>query len=423
MEPVFTVDTIHNLEIHREFVKGTNNALPRSLIARLISLTCLIYLLCCFEMNIAVYAFFVVAACEAILILAARSKKGDIQFKRMLQSNGGEPIHFIAEFFEEELHVTDRNTCGKSVYRYDVFRKVIETQNLLILVMQHRSCIILEKRWVKGGSAEALAGHILFNSPNIKRKKLSKPTFGRILNVIITIVTIVGVIAGILQLGGLSVIDQITGKLGNSMSYQEMAQELEALDIYISTQTITEMEAYDTQYLSENGTDYYTVNFTSSKIYDLLYWEGAGIYDENTWEWTPSRSGIFWLDMEVWSVDTIYADFLIGLSAMNPEVLNFTNIQEDYSSADLENGTGTVTISFDWNGSHYDLSAEYDYDWFDMNVLYELGTIISLNSDGSLYYYFDGQGCLLYYGTAANVRALKRMTGLDFSYASNALYG
>ena len=167
--------------------------------------------------------------------------------------------------------------------------------------------------------------------------------------------------------------------------------------------------------MAEYGTDYYEDTESNTKIIDLLYWEGTGIYDSETGEWTPSASGIFWFDMEVWNAGAIYSDFFRGLRAMHPE-LNFTNLQEDYSRVDMEAGTGTVGLSFDLNGTHYEMDAEYYYDWFDEGILMQILRMLRTDENSeNLYFVNDGQAVFLYYGSPEQVKQLERKTGLDFS--------
>ena len=148
---------------------------------------------------------------------------------------------------------------------------------------------------------------------------------------------------------------------------------------------------------------------------DLLCYEGMGHYDDYTWEWTPSTSGVYWFDAELFYPDTMYTDFLTGVAAMH-EDLDFENIREDYSDVDWYEGSGTVLISFDWNGQHYVMEAEYNGDWFNSDVLYELMEIVQSDGcDGELAYTHDGgQGFLLFYGERSVISKLAYKTGLNF---------
>ena len=65
--------------------------------------------------------------------------------------------------------------------------------------------------------------------------------------------------------------------------------------------------------------------------------------------------------MEVMNLDTMYTDFLTGVRALHPQELNFSNMKEDLSWVDVEEGTGTQKVSFDWSGASYTLEATVMY--------------------------------------------------------------
>lgn len=415
MEYLFKTETIHDLSVHKEFSKGYLYASKlRNALYLFVSLV-LVWYMFLFDNPIILYGFLFVAAIYLISAILRNQKKGDISYRRMLVANSGNPSHMVIHISEDGIHTVERGSENKRTYSYDQFRSLIETERLLILTMPYQLCLILQKTWLQGGTAEELTEYLLSHCPNIKRKKVRKVTFGKWVHRIHAVVLVIGTVVALTNLPSISLWDSLSGRLHNNMTYAEMAAELAPMGIVISEQTISEMEAYDAQYAEENGADYYTQNYTYSKVFDLLYWEGCGVYDEETWEWTPSSSGVYWFDAEVWAVDTIYSDFLTGLSAMHPE-LNFTNVQEDYRAVDLEAGSGTVIVSFDYNGTHHELEASYDYDWFDTDMLFEVGRMIAAdNSEKDLYFLSDGgQGILLYYGDPAQLRQLERKTGLDF---------
>ena len=139
-----------------------------------------------------------------------------------------------------------------------------------------------------------------------------------------------------------------------------------------------------------------------------------GQYDYETMEWTPSESGLYWFDLEVMNVDTMYSDFLRGLDYMD-KAQTFANVSYDYSHVNIESGQGIITVSFDYWLQHYELEANYNYDWFDTDMLYHLGRILAADEDPKdLWMTLDGQGVLLYYGTEESKDLLVKKTGIDF---------
>lgn len=415
MGPIFVTETIHDLSVHKEFRLGYQNASVLRGVIHIwlcILVVCFIFL---FDTGRTVYTYIIWAVILLALFIVNLCKRSDIHYKRMLLANQGQPQHMLMEVYPTHIHCKDRRSENRHDYPLNMFTRIIDTPNLLILTMQYRSCLILEKRWLRGGTAQDLTAFLLLNCPNLKSRKAKKTGFGKWTQRIATAFLAVGLIIALCSLPGISLFDKLSGKLTNDMSYQEMADKLAPLGITVSERTIRELEEYDADYAAEYGEEYYADGY-GSKIYDLLYWEGCGIYDEETWEWTPSNSGVYWFDSEVMYADAIYTNFLTGVAATNPE-LCFTNIQEDYSKVDLEAGTGTVIFSFDWQGRTYRMEAAYNYDWFDTAILDELcGIIESTGTDKSLYYAFDGgQGFLLYYGEPDSADAFEKLTGIYFT--------
>lgn len=415
MDYTFKTETIHDLSVHKEFSKGFLYASKSRSFFYLLTIPLFLYYIFNFRSPVLVRTYLIVSALFLLAAWLRNPKKGDINYRRMLVSNNGNPVHSIIEIGEEGIQSTEHETGNRKVFSYDQFRSLIETERLLILTMQYRLCLVLQKSWLQGGTPRELSDYLLSHCPNIKRKRVRTTTFGQWVYWIHMAVLIIGTLLALTNLPHISLWDRISGVLHNEMTYQEMAAELSKLDIVISEQTIEELDAYDADYANDYGEDYYSSDYSESKIIDLLYWEGSGVYDEETWEWTPSTSGVYWLDLEVWSVDSIYTDFFTGLSAMNSE-LDFSNVAENYQDVNWDSGTGTIYVSFDYQGNSYELEAAYYYDWFDTDVLLEVCRILSDDSNpNDLYFAYDGQAVLLYYGNASQVHKLGKKTGLTFS--------
>ena len=96
------------------------------------------------------------------------------------------------------------------------------------------------------------------------------------------------------------------------------------------------------------------------------------------------------------------------------DTLVFSDIHEDRSNVD-ENGNGSVTLTFTYQGNPYCIEIEdYYYRYFDSSVIEQVADIISTDSN-RLYVSTDSyEGFLLYYGTAQQVRELNRRTQLNF---------
>ncbi len=153
------------------------------------------------------------------------------------------------------------------------------------------------------------------------------------------------------------------------------------------------------------------------KTATLLSVLGSGTINYDTWEFTPSENGVYSFDAEVFDVGNMYTNFLRGISAIGGEELVFTDIQEDTSGVDWEEGTGRRTVSFQWNGNSYTLEAEAMSDWFDFSVADELNKIIMAGGNGKqLFFASDGyQECIVFYCDADWAEAFEKETGLSLS--------
>lgn len=401
MEINFKTDTVHDLPVHKEFRYAYQCTSIRTMITWIVCAAGLIWYMHHFDLPFCVYLFLGISAFFLISFLMQNSKNGDSSYRQLLEINHGQPRHTIYEFAEDGIHTTNVKSGNQETNPYDPFAKLVESKNLFILVTKYRMCCVLDKRNLEGGTPDEFAAYLLAHCPNIKKKRVRKPALGKWIHRLFVAVLCVGTVIALLNLPFFNLWGKITGKITPDMSYQEIAEELEPLGICISKDTLDELDDCSSD-------SYYNA-------LDLLCYEGMGHYDDYTWEWTPSTSGVYWFDAELFYPDTMYTDFLTGVAAMH-EDLDFENIREDYSDVDWYEGSGTVLISFDWNGQHYVMEAEYNGDWFNSDVLYELMEIVQSDGcDGELAYTHDGgQGFLLFYGERSVISKLAYKTGLNF---------
>jgi hypothetical protein len=189
-------------------------------------------------------------------------------------------------------------------------------------------------------------------------------------------------------------------------SYAEIAEKLKKFEITgITDELIKKLE-----------TDYAELppEVEFNKTAHLLGILGNGIFDYSKATWTPTENGVYSFDVEIYNVDTMYTNFLIGVSSLNKEELNFQNISEDTSEVNWEKGTGKRTVSFEWKGKRYSLEAEVQGDWFDLNVANELNKIIMENTtDKQLFFANDGfQECIVFYRNKDWANSFEKETGV-----------
>lgn len=414
----FQAEFRYTPENYKEFTKINLEAHFRNTALYLLASVCLVFLIFMLQFGTSATTLLILSLFWLGLFAFRwfRNRDGGVDYKRLIHNNGDQiPCQrvFVGEFGVRTLN----ESTGKDVTdTFDSIRYAMESKNLLILVDHLKLCHIIDKNTLQGGSSQELIAYLRENCGKMK-KNVRSGKFGRIVKYLLIGLNAAALLASIAVM--LHIPEKLSGKLTNDMSYREMAAALESCDIHITDQAIRELEEFDAQYALEYG-DYYKDNPGSSKVYDLLYWEGGGTFNEDYTVWTPSRSGVYWFDMEVLSVDRIYTDFLSGISAMAPE-LNITDVTEYYNKVNWDDGTGIITFQFSMNGQVHEITATMQQDWLDLNAMYALGEILRADQDPQdLWYIAHGQGILLYYGTQAQMKELSRLTGLTFYNADKS---
>lgn len=401
---IFKTETIYDEMVHEAYTLGFTLSRPGLIWSHLLLEAILLFDLTQFSDHGTIFWFLFWSALYLlinVLLLQIGLKKN---YRKILDAHNGQQPHNRFHLRAEGILIVNPKTGKEVFHSYSEITEIVDTPKLVLLLINKKQCIVLQKCWLLGGTPGELTAFVKQNCPQVRR--IHSIGLGKWLRRILVTTMIVGSVIGLILLS-LS-----PARPAERSTYAEVAAELSALGITVSDETIAEVEAFYAEYpqlVPESG-------FSSAdNALELLCMEGMGDYDMETFEWTPSSSGVYWMDAEVFFVDSIYTDFFAGLSAMDEE-LTFSNVAEDYSKVDIESGTGTLPVSFDFRGQHYEMYARYYYDWFDDDMLFETVRIVnSGGGDEKLYYaYDDGQGFLFYYGTADDVRALEKLTGLQF---------
>ncbi len=413
---LFHAEYIHDLPTHKEFLKISRQANTINTVIRyLMTGSILFYWILAYVMLDSPESFskgflFITAIYLATqLFTVLRGKNGDLQFQRMLFSNGGKPVRYRYSFDAEKIRLHNPDNGNDTSYDYAQIRYLNESEHLLTLEMPHRLCLIISKDTLTGGSFSEFTEFLLSRCTGIRNKKVRRGTAGKLAHWIFAVVIILGIGLAVFHLPAVRRFADSFRPIHNGMSYLQIAQELESMGISCEDDImLRELEDRYQEYR-----DYYTADY--SKTMDLLSWIGYGDYDPDTWEWTPSTSGVYWFDGEIVAVDTMYTDFLRGICAASKGQLQFTDIREDTSRVNWDQGTGTQAVTFIWNGKNYRLEGEVYYDWFDTQVANELNEILrAQNPEKQLYFAYDGgQGYLVFYCDSQWARTFEKSTGID----------
>ena len=187
------------------------------------------------------------------------------------------------------------------------------------------------------------------------------------------------------------------------MTVEESAAILEELEIPVGQVHIDMMLEDQQKYDLPERADW---------IPNLLFYAGFDFYDENLND-TPKTPGIYSFDIEAWDVGNMYTKFLNGLSEASEGALVFEDIVEDESFENLENGTGSKTISFTFRGERYTVEARMLADWMDTKALTEIAKVVNSSGKEKQLWFFsaDGQVISVFYRDKAWANQFMRLTG------------
>lgn len=156
----------------------------------------------------------------------------------------------------------------------------------------------------------------------------------------------------------------------------------------------------------------------------LLTVLGMPTYNEE-WEITGYSDEVLWFDFEGMDISTDYIVILEGMKALADGscIDSVDNIHEDISRVDWENGLGMVTVSFEWHGDEYSCQMDVEYDWIDGEILGVFNSLLEQDNAEERFYVTgdDGQGALVFFGTADWAAKFEKATGLDLDYYVTSL--
>lgn len=417
----FRAEMTYDLPAYKELVKFNNRHSTQSNVSKVICILLLLGLTLFYSVvfhdtgfasNLLLLYLAIFWGGQLIFFLVNRD--GGIGYKRLLSGNKGIPVHYDYEFLADGIHIFNPVTNGTNVFLYSQVKSLFETENLLVIELEHKQLLPLKKQSLSGGPVSTFVKEFPEACPNAKKKQPRTLLPGKLIHGALIFVSVCVLLLSIWWSSPVQYLRSTNRSVYDSMSYRQIAGELEALGIRnIPEDIVTELESYE---------EYYPNAYDSSKTLSLLLYAGMGTYDQETWEWTPSECGVYWFDSEVFAVDTMYTDFLRGVRGLDSQALNFTDIQENTEKVNWELGTGLQSVSFTWNGQEYVLTGDVNYDWFDLDAANDLNRILSSQGDRQLYFAWDGgQGYLVFYGDAQWAKAFQKATGIPLSTNPNRL--
>ena len=418
---LFKATTLYDLPTYREFTRGYNNAMVRPNICRVIFI--LYSLLYCLKFGDTLYLYTyigTIALCAVLfIILRFVNRKGNLGYRRYITAHFGKPVEQTFEFSDTGVHFGAKGNDQDGGFLYDQVKHVVETPNLLVLIIACRQAILIRKDNLEGGTTEDLLNHLRQVCTGWRSRKVRREIPGKILQKILLAVVAICLALAVCRFPGVEVFHRMNGSVINTMGYDEIAEKLEPLGITGSDEEMyRELEEVYGYYY--RGTGY--GDFLKST--DLLCWLGMGQWDDVDGPWTPSSNGVFAPSIESYSPETMYSNFLRGVTAMVPGALEITDISQDNSRIDPEDWCGTIVLSFTLDGQRHTLELDATGNWLDMDALARIGDIISASdSDKSLYFADDeSAGLLVFFRDAAWASEFTRITRIPLYTDPNDIW-
>lgn len=168
--------------------------------------------------------------------------------------------------------------------------------------------------------------------------------------------------------------------------------------------------------MQENGMRAYVEGYPYTWLLSQL---GMPRYDEN-WEIIGHSEEVFWFDFEGWDIGTDYVEVLEGMCALakGGVLASVENIREDTEHVNWEEGNGTVAVILEWKGREYSWTMDVENDWIDGEVLGILNCLLEKEGAAERFYATgdDGQGALVFFGTAEWAEKFEKATGLALDF-------
>lgn len=146
---------------------------------------------------------------------------------------------------------------------------------------------------------------------------------------------------------------------------------------------------------------------------DLLALAGWGDWAEETWQWSPTSDQVYALDTEVFALDSMYPDFFQGLLSISGGEVPITDVVQDDSEVDWEQGTGVFVVTLNYDGRPHTLRLEAQNDWLDVDVLRQVNQILDQEGQEKRYYaaWNSLQGITIFYRDRDWARQFEKETG------------
>ena len=146
---------------------------------------------------------------------------------------------------------------------------------------------------------------------------------------------------------------------------------------------------------------------------DFLASVGMGEFNYETGEWMPLSDQVYALDIEVFDESTMYPLFFQGLLSISGSEVPITDVIQDDSQVNWEEGTGLRQVKLNYNGKPYTIDTEAMFDWLDCSILRSVNDILVQEGASKRYYamWNNFQGMTILFFSPEEAKAFERATG------------
>ena len=137
--------------------------------------------------------------------------------------------------------------------------------------------------------------------------------------------------------------------------------------------------------------------------------------------WTPSSSQIYCFDVQVNDIENMYSLFFQGITSINDNEFEISNVVEDMRNVDAGSGEGPRTVNFLYNGQEQLFIANDYYDWFDMKIIDFMNDLFEEKGNEKKLYFFcvEYEVCIVFYRTEAWAKEFEAKTGRELRSSTN----
>lgn len=191
-------------------------------------------------------------------------------------------------------------------------------------------------------------------------------------------------------------IDDLTNQPGTGIPVQMKLQVLEGLGITFSEAAL--------QRLDETSDSGYS---------DFLASVGLGEFDYQTGKWTALSDQVYALDTEVYDESTMYPLFFQGLLSISGGEVPITDVIQDDSQVNWEEGSGLRRVTLKYDGRPYTIDTQAMLDWLDCSILKSVNDILEKEGSPKRYYamWNNYQGLTILFLTPKEAGSFEGATG------------